>query len=99
MPAYDYRCTDCDIVFEVTRKAGSTDTESCPECAGTTKRVFSPVGVVFKGSGFHNTDYKKSTKETASGEAKSDSSASPAPCAAAKSGDSACSSCPAAKAE
>ncbi len=94
MPAYDYRCTACDTVFEVTRKAGSTAEESCPECGGPTKRLFSPVGVVFKGSGFHNTDYKSRPKETAS-----DSSAKPAPCGAEKSSDPACASCPAAKSE
>lgn len=92
MPAYDYRCTACDTVFEVTRKAGSTAEEPCPACGGATKRVFTPVGVVFKGSGFHNTDYKPRPKESAATPAKSES----APCGADKTGSSACASCPAA---
>ena len=58
MPAYDYRCLSCDTCFEITRSIGDSNDVPCPECGGSTKRVFSPVGVVFKGSGFHNTDYR-----------------------------------------
>jgi len=98
MPAYDYRCTACDTIFEVTRKAGSPAEEVCPECGGPTKRVFTPVGVVFKGSGFHNTDYNKTSPNPATADApKSDTAA--APCGADKAGSSACSSCPASKSE
>jgi len=97
MPAYDYRCTVCDTIFEVTRKAGSPATESCPECGGATKRVFSPVGVVFKGSGFHNTDYNKTSPNAPkAAEPKAETAA---PCGADKAGSSACSSCPASKSE
>lgn len=87
MPAYDYRCTSCDTVFEIVRAAGSEAVVCCPQCSSdATKRVFTPVGVVFKGSGFHNTDYR--TKPTAA-------PAETAPCAAA--GDKAgCATCPAA---
>lgn len=85
MPAYDYRCLDCDLTFEVVRKVGESAEETCPSCGGPTKRVFTPVGVVFKGSGFHNTDYKPRPKEDA-----------PAPCGADKAASSACSSCAAA---
>ena len=86
MPAYDFKCTECDCIFELNRSVGKATAEPCPECGGQTKRVFSPVGVVFKGSGFHNTDYKSRPKETPS---------SPKPCD--KKGDSAaCTSCPAA---
>lgn len=94
MPAYDYRCTSCDTVFEVIRKAGQSAEEPCPECGGATKRVFTPVGVVFKGSGFHNTDYKKTSAATGDKPA-----AAPAPCGADASPGSACASCPAAKSE
>ncbi len=58
MPTYDFRCTTCDSRFEVTRPMGSKAEECCPECGESAKRVFSPVGVAFKGSGFHNTDYR-----------------------------------------
>jgi putative FmdB family regulatory protein len=84
MPTYDYRCTACDELFEVSRPMRSSESESCPSCDAVAKRVFTPVGVAFKGSGFHNTDYKKRPKEDA-----------PA-CASASKSDSACSGCPAA---
>ena len=58
MPTYDYRCPACDDVFEVNRPMGSTDSVCCPACGEIAKKVFSPVGVAFKGTGFHNTDYK-----------------------------------------
>lgn len=62
MPRYDYRCTECRELFEVTRQAGQAAEENCPACGAPAKRVFTPVGVHFKGSGFHNTDYKPQTK-------------------------------------
>jgi putative FmdB family regulatory protein len=92
MPAYDFRCPECDIVVEVTRKAGDVEPELCPECGGLTKRIFSPVGVVFKGSGFHTTDYRKKPAETP---ATKDTSA---PCDAKKDSPS-CASCPASSAD
>jgi putative FmdB family regulatory protein len=63
MARYDYRCTACDSRFEVDRPMGSTEAVCCPECGADAKRVFTPVGVAFKGSGFHNTDYKPRPKE------------------------------------
>ncbi|MBN2025625.1 MAG: FmdB family transcriptional regulator [Actinobacteria bacterium] len=55
MPTYDYKCTDCDNEFETTH--GIDDTlESCPECGGKVRRLFRPVGIIFKGSGFYKTD-------------------------------------------
>jgi predicted nucleic acid-binding Zn ribbon protein len=75
-------------VFEINRKAGAVESQPCPSCGGPTKRVFTPVGVVFKGSGFHNTDYRPKTTDT------SESTEKPAPCGS--SGESsACKTCPA----
>jgi len=88
MPAYDYRCTTCGCQFEVTRAVGEKRDEPCPECGGSTKRVFSPVGVVFKGSGFHNTDYRPRPAE------QSKPAEKPSGCSG-DSGSSACASCPA----
>jgi putative FmdB family regulatory protein len=65
MPLYDYRCTACGTTFEVSRQVGQAGEECCPECGGGAKRVFTPVGVHFKGSGFHNTDYRPKPKDTA----------------------------------
>ena len=90
MPAYDYRCPACDRLFEVTRAAGATEEVCCPSCGTAAKRVFTPVGVVFKGSGFHNTDYRAKPKEEGS---PAPSKAEAPSCPAAK--DGGCSSCPA----
>jgi len=87
MPSYDFKCTSCGAVVEVTRPSTDDSPVSCPECGGETRRVFTPVGVHFKGSGFHNTDYRKP-------EAKAKDSTS---CDAAGSGDG-CAGCPAADA-
>ncbi len=91
MPAYDYRCRDCDATFEITRSIGDESPVCCPLCGGESKRVFTPVGVVFKGSGFHNTDYR------ASDAASSNSEASAPACPSA--GSDGCASCPAAAAD
>jgi len=64
MPAYDFKCTACSRVFEITRPSSDDSPVSCPDCGAATKRVFSPVGVHFKGTGFHNTDYRKKTEPT-----------------------------------
>lgn len=71
MPTYDYKCTACDDVFEISRSMGQTGDVSCPVCDAPAKRVFSPVGVAFKGSGFHNTDYKPRPKDDGACPAKS----------------------------
>lgn len=84
MPTYDYRCTACSELFEVTRPMGSSEPENCPSCEALAKRVFTPVGVSFKGTGFHNTDYRAKPAED-----------KPA-CSSAKKGDEGCSSCPSA---
>ena len=59
MPVYEYRCTRCDHLFEVTHEVGGTP-GPCPVCGGSARRVFTSVGLIFKGSGFHTTDYRKS---------------------------------------
>ncbi|HEY5541142.1 MAG TPA: FmdB family zinc ribbon protein [Coriobacteriia bacterium] len=91
MPAYDYRCTDCAETFEVTRPMSAKGDESCPSCGAVATKVYFPVGVAFKGSGFYNTDNRSHPKED-SGE-KSDTPA----CPAKTEGPSACSECAAAK--
>ncbi|MDO8949754.1 MAG: zinc ribbon domain-containing protein [Actinomycetota bacterium] len=95
MPAYDYKCPTCDDVFEVNRSFGDTSSVVCPVCEVEAKRLFSPVGIHFKGTGFHNTDYRAKKVIPAPPEAKgSEKAEKPAPCG----GDSspACASCPAA---
>ncbi|HHJ99015.1 MAG TPA: zinc ribbon domain-containing protein [Actinobacteria bacterium] len=75
MPAYDYRCTKCGLDFEVNRSITDREPVSCASCGSDAKRVFSPVGVVFKGSGFHNTDYRTRPKEKESSPSGKDSPA------------------------
>lgn len=58
MPLYEYRCTRCDHRFEVYHEVGGTP-GACPVCGGSARRVFSSVGLIFRGSGFHTTDYRK----------------------------------------
>lgn len=58
MPLYEYRCTQCDHKFEVYHHVGGV-AGPCPVCGGPAKRVFSSIGLIFKGSGFHTTDYRK----------------------------------------
>lgn len=62
MPIYEYRCTRCGHQFEVTHAVGDTVTR-CERCGGGVRRVYSPVGIIFKGSGFHVTDYRKAPAE------------------------------------
>lgn len=58
MARYDYRCTSCDKVFEIEHPMGETPEVKCPECGGECERVFGTNGIVFKGSGFYNTDQR-----------------------------------------
>jgi putative FmdB family regulatory protein len=86
MPAYDYRCTACDHCYEVTRPLGAPPETECPQCGAPVKRVFAPIGVVFKGSGFHTTDYRSSKP------AAENTTSSPTACGSAGSSP-ACSGC------
>ncbi|MGH8824134.1 MAG: FmdB family zinc ribbon protein [Jiangellaceae bacterium] len=56
MPTYQYACTSCGEQLEVVQKFTDDALTVCPVCAGRLRKVFSAVGVVFKGSGFYRTD-------------------------------------------
>ena len=58
MPTYDYKCEKCNKVFEVFQSMKDKPLIACKYCDGKVSRVFHPAGIVFKGSGFHVTDYK-----------------------------------------
>ena len=58
MPTYEYRCHKCGI-FELDQSINEKPITNCPDCGAEVKRVISAAGVVFKGAGFHVTDYKK----------------------------------------
>lgn len=72
MPTYQYRCLDCFNDHEAVQKFTDDALTDCPECDGTLRKVYSAVGVVFKGSGFYATDNrsKASATATASADAK-----------------------------
>lgn len=59
MPVYEYECHDCSNQFELRCRFDREPKSSCPECGGKASRVFSPVSVIFKGSGFYITDSRK----------------------------------------
>ena len=56
MPTYQYACTECGDQLEVVQKFSDNPLTVCPACEGRLRKVFSPVGIVFKGSGFYRTD-------------------------------------------
>jgi len=56
MPIYEYECKDCTARFELKRRFGENSGVSCPLCQGEARRVFCPVSILFKGSGFYVTD-------------------------------------------
>jgi putative FmdB family regulatory protein len=61
MPIYEYRC-DNGHQFEVIQRMSDDPVETCEECGAPVERVFHPVAVHFKGSGFYTTDYAKKSK-------------------------------------
>ncbi len=59
MPLYTYRCANCGVQFDQQQKFSDEYLTKCPECGKKTlHKVFMPVGVVFKGSGFYATDHR-----------------------------------------
>jgi putative FmdB family regulatory protein len=59
MPIYQYICTDCKTEFEERASYGNSSGADYPKCKSKAKRVFAPVPIVFKGSGFYCTDNAK----------------------------------------
>lgn len=91
MPTYQYTCTECGEPVEAVQKFTDAPLTVCTACGGRLRKVFSPVGIVFKGSGFYRTDSRNgaaaapATKEkekasdsasTSTGDASSSSSSS-----------------------
>ena len=74
MPTYQYRCTECGGQLEAVQKFTDDPLTVHDDCGGRLRKVFSPVGIVFKGSGFYRTDSRKGS--TASEPASSSAAAS-----------------------
>jgi putative FmdB family regulatory protein len=73
MPIYGYRCENGHN-FEVIQSMSDDPVEVCEVCGAPVERVFHPVAVHFKGSGFYSTDYKTKSKESSSKDGDSSSS-------------------------
>lgn len=64
MPTYDYQCKDCSHRFDVFQSITAAPLKTCPKCDGTLERIINGgAGLIFKGSGFYLTDYKKNNGE------------------------------------
>lgn len=67
MPTYEYKCNECEEIFEVFQKITDVPLKRCRVCGGTLIRLISGgVGIIFKGSGFYSTDYKRTPHKTES---------------------------------
>ena len=83
MPVYTYRCENCGVQFDRQQKFSDQPLTWCPECnKKTLRKVYTPVGIVFKGSGFYSTDHRspsgqgRSTNKSGEPEKKSETSTS-----------------------
>jgi len=75
MPIYTYRCENCGIQFDQQQHFSDDPLKKCPECGKTTlRKVYQPVGIVFKGSGFYATDHRSPSGATSHKKAEKESS-------------------------
>lgn len=72
MPIYEYACTACGERTEARQSFSDPPLTECPHCGGSLRKLYSPVGIVFKGSGFYSTDAKKSAKSASTDKSSSD---------------------------
>ena len=70
MPTYGYQCTACSHTFEVVQKITDKPIRECEKCKAEVRKLLYPVGIVFKGPGFHVTDYRKPEKKDGDGHGK-----------------------------
>ena len=76
MPTYQYTCTACGHHLEAVQSFSDDPLTECPECNGRLRKLFSSVGIVFKGSGFYRTDSRSSSSSSDGASAKSSDSSS-----------------------
>ena len=66
MPTYEYKCEACGHRFTRFQKMSDEPVQVCPECSGAVRRLISGgAGIIFKGSGFYETDYKRASESSA----------------------------------
>jgi len=61
LPIYTYACQSCGTTLEKRQSFSDSPLTVCEVCGGSLRRVLHPAGIIFKGSGFYNTDYKRSS--------------------------------------
>ncbi|MEE1816505.1 FmdB family zinc ribbon protein [Streptomyces sp. NPDC004288] len=76
MPTYQYQCTECGEGLEAVQKFTDDALTECPSCNGRLKKVFSAVGIVFKGSGFYRNDSRGSSSSSSPAASKSSTTTS-----------------------
>jgi putative FmdB family regulatory protein len=76
MPTYGYRCRSCGNEFEVLQKISDPPLKTCPKCAGKLDKMVYAAGIIYKGSGYYNTDYKSGSKGAEKASDKADSNGS-----------------------
>jgi putative regulatory protein, FmdB family len=76
VPTYQYQCTECGEGLEAVQKFTDDALTECPNCGGRLKKVFSAVGIVFKGSGFYRNDSRGSSSSSSPASKPSTSSTS-----------------------
>ncbi|HZD68829.1 MAG TPA: FmdB family zinc ribbon protein [Actinomycetes bacterium] len=81
MPTYEYACTRCGQHIEVVQSMSDTPLTECGACGGPLRKVFAPIGIVFKGSGFYRTDSRgrKSSKPDGAGAPTKEAASTKAP--------------------
>jgi len=72
VPIYQYHCPKCNLKFELKQSFSDESMVVCPKCRNGAQRLFSPVPVIFKGSGFYVTDNRKGSSESDGTESKVD---------------------------
>jgi len=73
VPTYSYACTACEHHFDTVQKFTDPSLTDCPECSGRLRKLFSSVGIVFKGSGFYRNDSRASSPAESSSNGKPES--------------------------
>jgi putative FmdB family regulatory protein len=74
MPTYEYRCNNCGLEFEEFQSMNDEPIKKCPKCSGNVRRlIVAGAGMIFKGSGFYLTDYKKSNSSPSKSDGRSKS--------------------------
>ena len=89
MPTYEYACTECGDRTEVVQSISDAHLTTCTVCGGQLRKVFSPVGIVFKGSGFYRTDSRSKPAKADSGGDKADKKPAEAAKSSSSDGDAA----------